>query len=273
MSGRSRIVCLAYLVLQGVLQGWPCGAAARSPVPNPKTAAPWPWKPRAETLAYAVYVRGVRIGKAVVAVGKPGIHQGEPALQVRGISSVSPILAAAFRLPLAEELTTMVRMGNLRPVRSTLVTKHTRRSKKTITEYGPNRTTQRITGTNGQLIRRRAMASTPLDPLSAMLLLRRAMSRQWQPCVLVVLTGTKVYRVETQASTVEALLVGNRRHRALKISTVLRRTTERGHYREGWRPHKATAWLSADARRVPLRVEVQSRLGPVSLRLVGYRQG
>jgi hypothetical protein len=73
--------------------------------------------------------------------------------------------------------------------------------------------------------------------------------------------------IELRARGKESVLVGGRQLDAIRLEPQLRQRVERR------QPVRGTIWLSDDARRVPVKVELQAPFGAIKLELIEYRPG
>ena len=102
------------------------------------------------------------------------------------------------------------------------------------------------------------------DPLSALFYVRTLVDQETRLSLPISDNGRRV-RLDINGSQPETLVVGGRSWSALRLEPRLSDRIERG-------PLTVTAWVSADARRVPLLVEVSAGFGRVRLELTTYRE-
>lgn len=230
------------------------------------------WQPSArEQMTYMLYLGPIRIGRAALAIGRAGRKGGRDVVLVRGRAEAARKLLGSGRY--AEELVTAVELAKMLPVTSTLTTERAKRQvKTTVTRYGqgPSGTTnQRIERPKGRMSNRsRRLRRNHHGPLSVILMLRRAEKLHRRD--LTVLVGTKLYRIRVLPKGKGRVSVNGRRRSGVRFDAVAHRVTDSGRAMRGKRTIRLTLWLSADSRRIPLALEIGSRLGSVRAVLRGY---
>ncbi len=74
------------------------------------------------------------------------------------------------------------------------------------------------------------------------------------------------YDVDARVERVERITIGGREVEAFRLALVVARASDRGEIA------RAVAWVSADARRVPLAVDLDTSLGSFRLELDAYQR-
>jgi hypothetical protein len=83
---------------------------------------------------------------------------------------------------------------------------------------------------------------------------------------LSVVEAGGAYDVDTRVERVEGITIGGREIEAFRLALVVARASDRGEIA------RAVAWVSADARRLPLAVDLDTALGSFRLELDAYHR-
>jgi hypothetical protein len=83
---------------------------------------------------------------------------------------------------------------------------------------------------------------------------------------LSVVEAGRVYDVDAHVERVERTTIGGREIEAFRLAFLVARASDRGEVA------RAVAWVSADARRLPLAVDLDTSLGAFRLELDGYQR-
>jgi hypothetical protein len=81
---------------------------------------------------------------------------------------------------------------------------------------------------------------------------------------LLVIEAGRTYDVDVRVEGIERIPVGGRESEAFRLALVVARASDRGEIA------RAVAWVSADARRLPLAVDLETALGSFRLDLDAY---
>jgi hypothetical protein len=83
---------------------------------------------------------------------------------------------------------------------------------------------------------------------------------------LAVVEAGGAYDVDTHVERVERITIGGREVKAFRLALVVARASDRGEIA------RAVAWVSADPRRLPLAVDLETSLGSFRLELDAYQR-
>jgi len=86
-----------------------------------------------------------------------------------------------------------------------------------------------------------------------------------------LLSGGTLYRLDLKVLGRERIYTAMGAKNALKVGGVALRITDRGEVIKRKAPRKVSLWLSADGRRVPLRLVGDTKLGVVQADISSYR--
>lgn len=230
--------------------------------------------PAAEWMTYGVYFGPLRVGRAKLAIGRPGGDARARAFHIRGRAEA--LTGIPGWTGYAEEQTTTVDAARLLPLRSTLHTYKSGKDKTTVTQHrslkpGITRQTIKRAGQKHASRRVHRLPAGHFDLLSAIAALREMRLAKGQRQQITVLMGTKIYRVDLTGVGSEKIIVSGQRQVGQRIDGVARRTTDRGNPLRNKKPTRLSVWLSGDKRRVPLRLSISTKIGAVRMQLDGYR--
>jgi hypothetical protein len=102
------------------------------------------------------------------------------------------------------------------------------------------------------------------DPISALFYVRTLPVGATAPIAVPISDNGRRLTLQVPEAHPETIVIDGRSWSALKLEPRLSDRIERG-------PLTITAWVSADARRIPLLVEVSAGFGLVRLELASYR--
>ena len=83
---------------------------------------------------------------------------------------------------------------------------------------------------------------------------------------LSVVEAGRAYDVDAHVERVERITIGGRETEAFRLAVLVARPSGRGEVA------RAVAWVSADARRLPLAVDLDTSLGAFRLELAAYQR-
>ena len=219
-----------------------------------------------EGLTFAVRIAGLEVGRASVSIGEPGQLDGKRAILIHSRAEAVSLIKSL--LSGYEDVVSTIDLSTLTPIKTKLTVHRGGNTRTVLTRHLKGKVEQEVT--KGTHTRRRVYSLTEVshDPMSALLSLRNRTFRRGQREHLYLVNGTKLFRYDFKTSTTDVpIRVGRHRYKTIRVSGVLEPV--------GWKrkkpPAKLTVWLSADARRIPLRVRTPGPIGNIELELSGYR--
>jgi hypothetical protein len=219
-----------------------------------------------EQLVFAAHLAGIEVGYAIVAARVSSRNT----LILRGKTKASGPFRIAY--PAKEELVTWVKLDDLTPRRSRLVTRKGRRVIETKTRHLGRRVHQHVRYNRRKpYLRRRTLLPMHRDPLSALYALRSGpiLARKKR---FLVLTGRKTYRISIDSRRKQTLRYQRRSRRVIRLRGTLQRTSDRGAPLAKKRAHRFDLFLTNDPLRLPIYATMSTKLGTVGLRLKHYRR-
>jgi len=222
-----------------------------------------------EQLTYSVKIAGVEAGRVAMAVGRPRTQKGVRTLSIRGFGETIPFISTFHRIK--EEIVTLVNLAGLLPVRSTSNREVPNKYRKLSTSFGPKLVLQNVERRNRKYQRRRSIAGPRFDPISTLFALRSARLKKGARLTMRLLSGGTLYRLDLKVLGRERIYTAMGAKNALKVGGVALRITDRGEVIKRKAPRKVSLWLSADGRRVPLRLVGDTKLGVVQADISSYR--
>jgi hypothetical protein len=240
----------------------PATRAADAPSAAPRKPRPLPFGP-GETLVYDVAWMSVSAGTITMALAEERDEQGARAWRLRAEGRIASALASLY--PLHYEIESSVDPDTLLPRRAVVQQQEgeRRRTRVTLFDHAARRAHYEQVGG------RRADVDTPAevwDGLSALYALRAAPGpaagsrSSWAVC-----DGGRVYTVEVSAGESASVDTPAGLFGADRLTPVVRDA-------EGRPATGAVAlWLSSDARRLPLRIELELKVGRFTVTLRDVR--
>ena len=220
-------------------------------------------------MTFSVKVAGVEVGRASLSVGRPRTRKGVRSLSIRGYGETIPFISTFHRMK--EEIITLVNLAGLLPVRTTSKREAPRKNRELATTFGDKFLVQKIQRPGRQYNRRRIIAGPRFDPISTLYSLRSVRLPRGGRLEMTMLSGSTLYRLELRVLGKERIYTSLGPRDALKVSGVALRITDRGQVIKSRPPRKVALWLSADRRRIPLRLVGDTKLGVVDAHISSYR--
>ena len=252
--------------------------AARKPTPSRRPARRTRKRTRqrrrvgwgaGEQMTYSVMVAGVEAGRAALSVGRPRTRKGVRTLSIRGFGETNPFISTFLRVK--EELITLVNLAGLLPLRASSNRESSNKQRKLATSFGSKQVLQKIERPGRTYQRRRIIAGPRFDPISTLYALRSVRLSRGARLRLRMLSGATLYRLELRVLGEERIYTTLGPRDALRVGGVALRITDHGEVIKGKAPRKVSLWLSADRRRIPLRLVGDTKLGVVQADISSYR--
>jgi hypothetical protein len=248
---------------------WGSGPPRPLPLREPRVIA-------GEQLIWRVSLFGMNIGEIAYAVGAPGTLDGRPSLILR--SNMRTLDTVAALGDMHQEVTTVIDMASGRP--------HYHRrhfltgGELSVVEaqFVPERVTVTYRNRDGSVeeLQHQVPADTAFDT-DSLLLAVRAWSRDGEAGDRLdahTLRESRVWHAQMEIAgreTISSATFGE--VPCVRIIGLSRRTNPDGTYDDSEEPREMTMWLSADERRIPLRILGQTFLGHIRMELVHYAPG
>jgi hypothetical protein len=221
-----------------------------------------------ETITFSVKLAGVEGGRGAISVGAPRTSGGRTTVNLRGLSETVPFISLLQRI--REEIVTRVDLAGLAPLHSTsdrLLDGVERRVEATF-----GRVIRQVIRRDGKTTRRERIVARPyFDPLTALYLIRSLSFAPGARLTLRIVVGLTLFRVQLTARGPERIYSRVAAHDTFRIDGVAQEVTDGGSPLAGEPGRRISIWLGTDQKRTPLRLEGDSKLGPVEASLTSYR--
>ena len=267
----------AFLVIAG------CSTAS-SAVPPPTTAstpvlaaprAPLfvaaPYIPAGEQLTWQMSLHGIVGGTATLAYGQPGQLEGRNAIVMR--SHVQSLGVANLVKKVRDDITTWVDASTSLPIRTRGIYEIGNKHMVVETNFQPGTFQIEYQKQNGPMrskTQEMPHSQTAYDAHAALGLLRAWNAPVGTRAYFYTLGGRLLSRNEVRIAGKEKLRTKFGTLLATRIEGRAIRYTAHFSVKKGSKPRMYTIWISADARRLPLRVDAQTEFGKVTVELTEF---
>ncbi len=223
-----------------------------------------------EYLKWSLRWNGIEAASTQMMSGKPGLIGGERAIIVYSLSHSSE-LAAIFR-EVREELSSQVSLEHGRPLRNESSFSEDGSSEALEVEF--TRDGYEVVSRDAEGNRRWKLneAELALDVHSLLARLRVWEDAGRSGASALVQNGRRHYRVDLAMGGKEVISTPSGKTAAIRIHGKATRLRKDGKVIKLPEAREFTLWRSDDARFLPLRFEIETRLGPVRGTLVEFRQ-
>ena len=241
----------------------------RRPVKQPLPRRKVGWG-SGEHMTYRVSLAGVWGGRAAMSVGKVEGKGSRASLRIRGMGETVPFISAIRHM--REDLTTSVRLKDLRPLSQVADRKAPNKDRLLKTTFGADlkqllthqgktyRRTRRVTGN-----------SSLLDPITALFALRSVKLNKGKAFNMRVVNGTSLMQVEARVTGRERIFIDGKAHDTWRIEGTGQKIRDDGTPWPDKAPRHLAIWFSSDRAQVPVRVEGDTRFGKVVALLSSYK--
>jgi len=219
-------------------------------------------------MTFIIKLAGIEGGRGAISVGAPKTKGGRRMLRVRGLSETSPLVSAFHRL--REDVITQLDLEGVLTVQSLDDRLLKQRRRKLETTFDAPLIRQSIQQDGATNLRERRIAPPVFDGLTVLFLLRSSPLTPGSRLDVRVLTGLTLYRAELTVVGRERVLVRDRTREAIRIDGVAREIDDQDRPVAKEPLRKFSFWLSADRFHVPLRLEGDTKLGPVEAALLTH---
>ena len=242
--------------------------AARRPRRAPRRYVGWG---AGEQMTFSIKMAGVEAGRVALAVGRAHTHKGARRISIRGAGETIPFFSTFHRMK--EEIITLVDLAGVLPIRSTSTREAPKKNRKLFSNFVDGKhLLQKIERPNRKNYQRRRIIAGPrFDPVSTLYALRSIPLRKGAKLSLRMLSGTALYRLDLTVEGRQRIYTRLGPRDSYRIGGVARRITDRGRVIKHKRSRSVRMWVSADGRRVPLRLIGDTKLGIIEARITSYR--
>ncbi len=213
-----------------------------------------------EWFRYRVTVGFAEAGTASLAIAEPMSKGGRTLLPVRGAVEPSSFLRGFYRV--RGEIVTWLDADGLLPVRTSY---HREDPHAKLHVEGrqekPGRVTWRTTRNGRTRESARTFREPIYDPIAALMTLRCHALAAGEVRELWLMDGLTLMRATATGGPIETLRLPVGEMRAQRIDGVIRRAGN---------PRPFRLWLTADAARLPVKLDGETRLGRTVVELIGY---
>lgn len=225
------------------------------------------WGP-GENSTYDVQLAGLAGFRAGMVVARPGKIGSRRAIKVRVVGET--VSSMASFVPFKEDVVSTIDLGRMRPL-TTVSVRETRSNQRTLkTTFG--RYLEYSLARAGKVGRRKRKVSLALhDPISALFYLRSIPLRAGTKGTIFLAAGTKLYRMQWRVANRAKELVGGKAVDLWKLKSYAEEIDDRGATIKNKKARFLSLWLSADAQRIPLKLEVDSDFGKATATLKSFQ--
>lgn len=221
-----------------------------------------------EQLTFTVRLFGIDGGRGAISVGEPSWHGARQSLKIRGLSETVPFVSAIQRL--REEVVTRVDLHTLTPAHTVTERLRGERRRRIESDFEePPLVVQYITQDQKTVRHNRRVPPPVFDLLTALYWLRTTELIPGRKLDARVLTGLTLYRVEVVPHPGERMMALGSARETQRLDGTAQEIQDSGLPRPT-APLKFSLWLSADATRIPLRAEGNTKLGPMRAVISSY---
>ena len=242
-------------------------AKKKAPAPVVRRSVGWG---AGEQMTYSVKIAGVEAGRVALSVGRPSRKEGVRTLSIRGAGETIPFFSTFHRMK--EEIVTLINLSGVLPVRSTSRREAPKKNRMLATSFEPKTLLHKIERPGRkEYQRRRIIVGQRFDPISTLYALRSVPLPKGAKLSMLMLSGTTLYRLELEVQGKERIYTTLGPKNTHRVGGVALRITDQGKVIKSRAPRKVRMWLSADRRRIPLRLVGDTKLGLVEAIISSYR--
>lgn len=228
------------------------------------------WGP-GERMTFLVSLAGVRGGRAALSVGEVKVHDDEPGyLHIRGLGETVPFISTFSRM--REDVTTRMALADGSPIVQLAVREMPGKDRRLETRFeGADQVEQTVTFAGRTEEHKRSIPGPRLEAITLLYGLRSLPLPKGRRMSLTVVNGTSLMQVDLRVKGRERVFLDGKPHDAIRIDGHGQKVHDDRRPVAGSPPRRVSLWLSADRRRVPLKLWGETALGDLEAVLTSYK--
>lgn len=228
-----------------------------------------------EAFTYQFSVGPIEGGRARLGIGRPFDRNGRTLVAVRGEAETAPWLKQIA--PLRDEYQVLLETKEQIPVEvATIETGMRNRKTKTIYD-DPTGLKVDVSSEGGRhsFLGKRTLPGPARDPVSFYMHLRKLPLKKGDEHTLYLLDRTYLSRITLKVVERETIFLENAhmKGRAIKLAAKSQRIDDDGNPVKTMPAYNFSVWLSDDADRVMMKMEVDAEMGRATIELTSYSKG